>query len=97
MYTADVVLLCSDQTVLKAHKCILSISPVLKEVLLCVDSRRDKVAHISMESFEKEDVQSFLHFPPVLRHKKTLGEFVNIGRTKAFEIKLQCSLVREGV
>ena len=65
--------------------------------MLCVDSRLDKVAHISMESFEKEDVQSFLHFPPVLRHKKTLGEFVNIGRTKVFEIKLQCSLVREGV
>ena len=81
MYTAEVVLLCSDQTVLKAHKCILSSSPVLKEVLLCVDSRLDKVAHISMESFEKEYVQSFLHFPPVLRHKKTLGEFVNIGRT----------------
>jgi len=62
MDTADVALVCSDQTVLKAHKCILSISPVLRDVLMCVDCRLDKVAYISMASFDKEDVQSFLHF-----------------------------------
>ena len=62
LHTANVVLLLDNQTVLKAHKCFLSASPVLKEVLMSLEARLDKLPHISMPGFSKESVVSFLHF-----------------------------------
>jgi len=60
--TANVVLLLDNQIELKAHKCFLSASPVLKEVLMCLEARLDKLPHISLPEFSKESVVSFLHF-----------------------------------
>jgi len=62
LHTANVVLLLDNQTSLKAHKCFLSSSPVLKEVLMSLEARLDKMPHISMPDFSKESVVSFLHF-----------------------------------
>merc|ERR1711892_1355221 len=62
LHTANVVLLLDNQTVLKAHKCFLSASPVLKEVLMSLEARLDKLPHISMPGFSKDCVVSFLHF-----------------------------------
>jgi len=62
LHTANVVLLLDDQTILKAHKCFLSASPVLKEVLMSLEARLDKLPHISMPEFSKASVVSFLHF-----------------------------------
>jgi len=62
LHTANVVLLLDNQTILKAHKCFLSASPVLKEVLMSLEARLDKTPHISMPEFSKESVVSFLHF-----------------------------------
>ena len=60
--SADVVLLLADNSVVKAHKCFLSASPVLKEVLMSLDCRLDKVVHISMADFDKMTVLSFIQF-----------------------------------
>ena len=62
LHTANVVLLLDNQTRLKAHKCFLSASPVLKEVLMSLEARLDKLPHISMPDFSKDCVVSFLHF-----------------------------------
>jgi len=60
--SADVVLLLADKSVVKAHKCFLSVSPVLKEVLMSLDCRLDKMVHISMPDFNKRTVLSFIQF-----------------------------------
>ena len=85
LHTANVVLLLDNQTVLKAHKCFLSASPVLKEVLMSLEARLDKLPHISMPGFSKDSVVSFLHFLykgfVVLENTSIQQEFLRLCRT----------------
>ena len=60
--TANVVLLLDNQTPVKAHKCFLSASPVLKQILTSLDARLDKTVHISVPGYSRECVVSLLHF-----------------------------------
>ena len=62
--TADVAIVLPGQgAVLQAHRCILShASPVLKEILMSMDLRLDKMVYIILEGVEKETVISFLQF-----------------------------------
>jgi len=63
--------------VLPVHKCFLSASPVLKSILTALESRLDRVPHISMAEFDKEAVICFVNFLYkgfVVLKKKTLVE-----------------------
>jgi len=96
LHTANVVLLLDNQTVLKAHKCFLSASPVLKEVLMSLEARLDKLPHISMPGFSKESVVSFLHFLykgfVVLENVSIQQEFLRLCRT----LKVNPPVVKDG-
>eukprot|EP00092_Neocalanus_flemingeri_P001094 GFUD01001165.1.p1 GENE.GFUD01001165.1~~GFUD01001165.1.p1 ORF type:complete len:928 (+),score=299.75 GFUD01001165.1:196-2979(+) len=85
LHTANVVLLLDNKTSLKAHKCFLSASPVLKEVLMSLEARLDKLPHISMPEFSKESVVSFLHFLykgfVVLENNNNQQEFLRLCTT----------------
>jgi len=95
LHTANVVLLLDDQTRLKAHKCFLSASPVLKEVLMSLEARLDKLPHISMPDFSKDCVVSFLHFLykgfVVLENTDIQQEFLKLCRT----LKVNPPVVRD--
>lgn len=96
LHTANVVLLLDNQTVLKAHKCFLSASPVLKEVLMSLEARLDKLPHISMPGFSKDSVVSFLHFLykgfVVLENTSIQQEFLRLCRT----LKVNPPVVKDG-
>jgi len=82
---ADVVLLLEDQTVFKAHKCFLSSSPVLKEVLMSLEFRLDRLPHISLPGFSKDSVAFLLHFLykgfVVLKNSTDKKEFLQLCST----------------
>jgi len=96
LHTANVVLLLDNQTRLKAHKCFLSASPVLKEVLMSLEARLDKLPHISMPDFSKDCVVSFLHFLykgfVVLENTDIQQEFLKLCRI----LKVNPPVVRDG-
>ena len=60
--TANVIFLLDDNVHLKAHKCFLSSSPVLKGMLTSLDARLDRIVHISIPEYSKDCVVSLLHF-----------------------------------
>lgn len=96
LHTANVVLVLDNHTELKAHKCFLSASPVLKDVLMSLEARLDKLPHISMPGFSKECVVSFLHFLykgfVVLENIIIQQEFLGLCRT----LKVNPPVVKDG-
>jgi len=96
LHTANVVLMLDNQTKLKAHKCFLSASPVLKEVLMSLEARLDKLPHISMPDYSRDCVVSFLHFLykgfVVLENTNIQQEFLRLCRT----LKVNPPVVRDG-
>jgi len=93
--TANVVLLLDNQTPVKAHKCFLSASPVLKQILTSLDARLDKTVHISVPGYSRECVVSLLHFLykgfVVLKSAPLQQEFLGFCRT----LKLNPPVVKE--
>jgi len=80
--TADAKFILRDKSLVPVHKCFLSASPVLKDILTSLDSRLDKVPHISMAEFDSEVVNCLVQFLykgfVVLQQKTIAKEFFSL-------------------
>merc|ERR1712126_88982 len=95
VHGGNVILILDNNIQLKTHMCFLTSSPVLKQILINIEVRLEKVSWISLPGYSEKSVRQLLHFLHkgfvVFENTQSQDDFLNL----CTSLKINPSVVKD--